>query len=602
MIHALLLAAALSPAALFAQERAAVGSAWDTIVQITERGTFTAPGAPGVPYVSYVDARNGFSKIAFGHDGGTEQGYDAAGSWSAADGLVQPVEDAATVASSVTAAYIARNGWWHPGTDPATFSYAGRRTRDAGVFDVVHVVPKGGDAVDVWFDARTNLIAELVEPNASNVTTTTYLSDYRSVNGVRYPYSTIVSTGDPKNNQSLRVTSVTFAGALTAADFARPQNKRTGSIAGGTSTSIPFDMDDADKGHIVLLVRVNGSRPLHVIFDTGGSNVVSSEVAREIGLKGTGSTTAGGAGEARVTVQTLSGATLQLGSATLTNQPFGIFPLPRSLIHMTSRYAVDGVIGYEVLKNFVVSIDYVRRTLTLTEPSAFDSAGAGTPIHFASATIPVIPIAYDGVLGQFMFDTGNAFYNTVSQTFLNAHSLAPVSPSPVLVQSSGNLGGALRPWLTRAKSIQIGPYRIDRPVFAVTNTQKGALAGTAFAGNISQSIISRFDVALDYAHDTLYMKPNANFNKPFVGSLDGMSLYESDAGALTVSYVNPGSPAAKAGIVAGDVIVRTASVAGDKFGADDVLAAEAPGATLRLTVIREGKPHEATIELEEIVP
>ena len=108
MIHALLLAAALSPVALFAQERAAVGSAWDGIVQITERGTYTAAGAPGVPYVSYVDARNGFSKFVLGQDGGTQQGYDAAGSWQAADGLVQPVEDAATIASSLTAIRMCR--------------------------------------------------------------------------------------------------------------------------------------------------------------------------------------------------------------------------------------------------------------------------------------------------------------------------------------------------------------------------------------------------------------------------------------------------------------------------------------------------------------
>ena len=214
----------------------------------------------------------------------------------------------------------------------------------------------------------------------------------------------------------------------------------------------------------------------------------------------------------------------------------------------------------------------------------------------------MIPAIYDGVPGQFMFDTGNAFYNTVSQTFLEAHGLAPAVRGAVLVQSSGNLGGALRPWLTRAKQVQIGPYRIDRPIFAVTNTSKGALAGTAFAGNLSQSIISRFDIALDYAHGTIYMKPNANFDKPFVGSLDGMSLYESDAGALTVSYVNPGSPAAKAGIAAGDVIVHAESVTADNFGADDVVAAESPGATLRLTLTREGKTREATIVLEEIVP
>ncbi|HTA39479.1 MAG TPA: retroviral-like aspartic protease family protein, partial [Candidatus Acidoferrales bacterium] len=485
MIHALLLAAALSPAALFAQERAAVGSAWDGIVQITERGSYVAGGAPGVPYVSYVDARDGFSKLALGQDGGTMQGYDRTGSWQAADGLVQPVEDAATVASSITAAYIARNGWWHPESDPAAFEYSGRRTVAARAYDVVRVAPKGGDAVDVWLDAGTHLIAELIERNAGNVTTTTYLGDYRSVDGVKYPYSTVISDGNPKDDQVLHATSVAFASGIAAADFARPQNKRTGSIAGGISTSIPFEMDNADKGHIVLLVRVNGSRPLHMIFDTGGSNIVSTEVAREIGLKGTGATTAGGAGEGQVTVQTLSGVTMHLGDATLTSQPFGILPLPRSLVHMTSRYTVDGVIGYEVLKNFVVSIDYVKKTLTLTEPDAFDAAGAGTPIHFASATIPVIPVTYDGVQGQFMFDTGNAFYNTVSQTFLDAHSLAPATPGTVLVQSSGNLGGAFRPWLTRAKQIQIGPYRIDRPVFAVTNNAKGALAGTAFAGNLS---------------------------------------------------------------------------------------------------------------------
>ncbi|HTA38406.1 MAG TPA: PDZ domain-containing protein, partial [Candidatus Acidoferrales bacterium] len=99
-----------------------------------------------------------------------------------------------------------------------------------------------------------------------------------------------------------------------------------------------------------------------------------------------------------------------------------------------------------------------------------------------------------------------------------------------------------------------------------------------------------------------YMKPNANFAKPFVGSLDGMSLYESDAGALTVSYVDPGSPAAKAGIAAGDVIVRIASIAGETFGADDLVAEESPGGTLKLTLTRKGKPREATIVFEEIVP
>jgi S1-C subfamily serine protease len=81
-----------------------------------------------------------------------------------------------------------------------------------------------------------------------------------------------------------------------------------------------------------------------------------------------------------------------------------------------------------------------------------------------------------------------------------------------------------------------------------------------------------------------------------------MSLYETDAGMLAVSYVNPGSPAAKAGIVAGDVITHVRGVAEEKPGADDLLSSETPGAPLSVTYARDGKTHEAAIELSEMVP
>ena len=588
--------------ALFAQERAAAGgNAWERIAEIVERGTFRSGGLSG-PYITYTDTRRGWSKSAV-HYAGTMQGsgYDARGTWSQQDGLVEPLEDAASVASARASAYIARNGWWNPDRDPATFAFEGRQEQSGRIYDVVRVVPAGGDVLVVWLDASNHRIAKIVQTNASNVVTTTSYSNYRSTGGVFYPFATMQSNGNPQYDQHTSVTEVAFMPAARLADFTRPPNQRSASISGSSQTVIPFELDSAGKGHIVVAGSVNGSRPLRLIFDTGGSNVLSPETAREVGLRGQGAVAAGGAGEQQVSVQIASGAKLTLGTATFRNQQFGIFPLPPSLTGITSRYRIDGVVGYEVLKNFVVSIDYVHRQLTLSDPRTFRYAGGGTAVRFSSATVPVIPVSFDGVTGSFMVDTGNAFYNTISESFVSAHSLTPRLPGSIVVQSSGNIGGSIRPRLTRVDSIGIGPYAIDRPVFAVTETSKGALAGTAFAGNLGEPILSRFDLTFDYDRSVIYFKPNADFHKPFVGSLDGMSVYKPDATQLSVAFVNPGSPAADAGIVAGDRIVSIDGASGN-LGPADLSAAEVAGASLQLRLMRNGVLQNVTLVPREVVP
>jgi membrane-associated protease RseP (regulator of RpoE activity) len=259
-------------------------------------------------------------------------------------------------------------------------------------------------------------------------------------------------------------------------------------------------------------------------------------------------------------------------------------------------------VGYEILKNFTVSLDYANHRMTLTDPKAFVPPAGATAIAFRSATIPVVPATLDGVAGWFMFDTGNAFYNTVSQQFLDAHKLARRFTDNVLVQSSGNIGGAIRLPIARASTLQIGPYRVRGPIFAVTNTTKGALAGSTFAGNIGSPVISRFDISLDYQKSVIYWKPNANFSRPFIGTLDGMSLYTTDSGVLTASYVNAGSPAAAAGLRAGDRIVSANGVSAKMFGQSGMAILEQRGKPIAIVYERAGVRHAATLVPKEMVP
>lgn len=587
------------PRTLFVEEHAAVGgAAWDRLAEIVEHGTFSGQGLTG-PYVSYIDPRGGLSKIVLQLAGSTQgQGYDRAGLWAQQNALVTPLNDPASLATARTNAYVARNGWWRPDEDPAAISYIGQEACGDRSCDLVRVVPQGGNPVDVWLDATTHLIAKIVERDLTNAVTTTSYADYRKVQGVVYPFATTQGNGDVKYDQHTKVDTVTFSPTLADSDVTRPQNQRNGTIAGGAiSTTVPFEEPDPGRSLIVVIARINGSRPLHVLFDTGGTNTLGLQAAKEIGLSGKGTLGVNGSNGQQATAQLAADVTLSLGAATLRDQQFGLIDFPAALIGLTGRYRIDGVIGYEVLKNFAVSIDFVHRRLTLTEPAAFHYAGGGAAIPFKSAIVPVVPGLLNNARGDFYFDTGNGFYNTVSSGFFATNHLS-LPRSTIQVQSTFGQGGATRSSLIRAGSLTIGPYLLSRPVFAVSNAQRG----TAIAGNIGNGVLSRFDIALDYSRDVLYMKPNRNFAKPFVGTLDGMSLSRRNLQSLEITYVNADSPAAKAGLRAGDAIIKVKGLPMPLLGAADIAAFEETHSSLPVTYERHGKMHTTNVLLTEMLP
>ncbi len=67
--------------------------------------------------------------------------------------------------------------------------------------------------------------------------------------------------------------------------------------------------------------------------------------------------------------------------------------------------------------------------------------------------------------------------------------------------------------------------------------------------------LSRHVVTFDFPHDRLYLKKGESFDKPDEAGMCGVSLDRSD-GRTVVSAIYKGQPAAKAGIKAGDTILK----------------------------------------------
>jgi C-terminal processing protease CtpA/Prc len=87
-------------------------------------------------------------------------------------------------------------------------------------------------------------------------------------------------------------------------------------------------------------------------------------------------------------------------------------------------------------------------------------------------------------------------------------------------------------------------------------TDKGGAAEAAHtAGNIGGDILKRFTVVLDYAHQKLWLEPNALNMQREVFDRSGLWVGRAADGGISVIDVVAGSAAATSGIRAGDEIL-----------------------------------------------
>jgi predicted aspartyl protease len=375
--------------------------------------------------------------------------------------------------------------------------------------------------------------------------------------------------------------------------------------AESSSTLLPIDVTQAHGGNIIVVGSINGSRPLHLLFDTGAPEVVTPQAAKEIGLVSKSGTTMSivGAGESKTAVQRASVDTLALGEQTLHNLTFLVAPLPPAITSMTARYPIDGIIGYGVLERLVVTIDYVGHTLQLADPVTFRYIGAGSMIPLQETGLPpTITASLNGIPGEYQLDSGNAGATVVFRNFARAHQLPSDPLHTVRIAAGGVIGGAIIMDFGRESSLTIGPYTLQQPIVSFASTGAGAFASKTQAGNIGANILARFTVTLDYSRHALYLEPNANFGRRFMVKGTGLSYDKSESGAVSVLLVITGSPADEAGLAPGDEIVAVQGRSTAGLGVADLQAMESTQEPLRVTFLHQGVRVTRTLIERDLIP
>jgi hypothetical protein len=324
---------------------------------------------------------------------------------------------------------------------------------------------------------------------------------------------------------------------------------------------IPFEVNSR---HILIKVRINDSAPLTFILDTGDKvAIVNLARATALNLNLQGQLNIGGAGAGTLKGSFVRDAALTVVGLEGNTEPVALAVPFKSLESRMGR-VVDGIIGSDFMKKFVVEIDYPKHVLRLHDKDKFAYSGSGEsiPLKLNSAGHAVIPAEFTvagraPVKGNFVVDIGSAGSFALHSPIVAAEHLPPAELKTIRALGGVGAGGKVTGRSGRIAALTIGQYRIEDPLTLFSSDTAGAFASDEQQGNIGQRILSKFKLYFDYAHNRLILEPNASFKAPISPVGAGLVLVAEGADYKTfrVDDVLEDSPATEAGLRKDDIIL-----------------------------------------------
>ncbi len=598
--------ASIDPHALFAAMRAASGGdRWAQVAEVRSQATVEEGGLRGHERHDR-DTRRGryVTRSDVGVNKGSA-GFDGRQSWMQDEkGLVNVLDADNARRRAATDTYLARNGWFAPASrDPAVMTYLGEQHEHERRFQHVRVTPVGGDAVEAWIDADTHLLARLSRDGDDGLTTTTYYTDYRTVDGLRLPFRERDSNGEASYDSTRIVHHVEVLAQAVDADFARPPSViRDARIIGdAANATVPFERY---AGLILVELAIDGHAPMPFILDSGGLNLLTPDAARALGIRGEGKQAIQGVGTQIQSMQVADVGAYRLGPVQLEQQRFLIVDLPLLLTDRGDRPAIAGLIGYELLRRFTTRIDYDRQQLTFSAAGGLrDASGTNVlPLSFDGRT-PMVHARVNGIDGMFMMDTGDSSDLTVFAPFAAAHRIS--LDGKISASHSGGVGGIIESRRGQVASFALGQRALLDVPATISAPKSGVFASERLAGNLGQGILSRYVMTLDYASRRMQLERGKRWAQPFEDRPSlGFGLNRISHEQFQVVAVTPASSAARAGLAAGDIVTALDGVPANRFGLEDLRTSMRQGSLrgLTVTVLRKGEPHELRLTAAKPAP
>lgn len=322
-------------------------------------------------------------------------------------------------------------------------------------------------------------------------------------------------------------------------------------FAQGT-VEIPFRLgEDA----IIVEAAVNGRRA-SFMFDTGFSGSLVLNDALTVGpAKGT-MRLRDFVGE--FDAKTVALKTLKIGPYDVPAADMEIVQQPLAHMSMSYNAHTDGIMGLEVFKGQVFTIDFQRKRFVV-HPKSHDVSkrqpdGTKTflakmlPIGHGSIELDVATAS--GAKMKLALDTGNAYYATTHKDVLERIGLWKAGQAPSFLRTSWVASGPVDSWYLLMRDLTIFGVPVKESVWSIIDLPSSSADGD---GTVGFGFLKNFNVTVDLVRRRVWME---NFtgetgNRP-VADVGLSAAYDPGRQRVRVYRTTPGGPAEKAGIKEGD--------------------------------------------------
>ncbi|MCF6349772.1 MAG: aspartyl protease family protein [Flavobacteriaceae bacterium] len=403
------------------------------------------------------------------------------------------------------------------------------------------------------------------------------------------------------------------------------------------SVTIPFKLVN---NLIILPIKLNGQE-LAFILDTGVSksllfNVVSKDSislnqTKKIQIKGLGN---GNYFNAIYSKNNL----FRLKNIICPN--FEIYLILNKQFDFSARMGVDinGLIGTDFLKDFVVEINYIKKSIKITKPEYYKKRKCKKCTDFdllfqnrkpyidsyVSSDKGLIPV-------RLLIDSGAGEALWLFEESLKKIKISKKNTYEFLGKGlSGNIFGK-RAKVTKFK---IGDYKFKNLIVSYPDSSSVYFLNKSLNrnGTLGSEILKRFHLTLDYKNKKITLKSNRNFKKPFYYNKSGLEIIYNgrmlikEAKAITtfsrkeegiitsyaynftfknsyiISLVRPGSTTAIAGLKENDILLKINGKPVYEYTLQQLIQklANKDGSKIKLLIDRNGYPYTFTFKLKDI--
>jgi hypothetical protein len=390
-------------------------------------------------------------------------------------------------------------------------------------------------------------------------------------------------------------------------------------IIGGGSTAVVVPFEDMGRAGLFVPVMIDGHGPYRFILSLASQTFVTGDVAGKFGLpiKENVWLSTGYASSGAKIVQ----AKLTLAGTEVPADQF--YTWADRLDSDGLRYIPEfgGVLGYELLQDYSMAIDFDHKTLTLQPsfappPSATVvdamAAGATGPLGFVQR--PAIPVTIDGVETHLSLSLRSSATIDIDQTSPAAKSLLQRARKTVAFKVDGGADEDAQQYaLFRAGTVRIGGISTSDVIVRTALTPRsrrewGPTNKLEMDGGIALGFLRRFNLTIDRYGARVALAPRNPSELTCVSMPPyydaGYGVQPLEDGTERIDSVVPGSPAERAGLAVGDIIVA-------RDGVSPAMRLPQPGkppcpaygaGPVHLTLKARTKTRELTLVPEPLLP